>query len=61
MVTKFIGGWRANCSSSRPRIIRQIEKTKFDKILSKPNDSLIEIIGDELDKAFIDSSLKLGS
>ena len=41
-------------------IIRQIEKTKFDKILSKPNDSLIEIIGDELDKAFIDASLKLG-
>ena len=41
-------------------IIRQIEKTKFDKILFKPNDSLIEIIGDELDKAFIDASLKLG-
>ena len=37
-----------------------MKKTKFDKILFKPNDSLIEIIGDELDKAFIDASLKLG-
>ena len=41
-------------------IIDQIKKTQFANILSKPKESLIEIISDDLDKAFIKTSVKLG-
>ena len=41
-------------------IIDQIKRTNFSKILFKPNESLIEIIDDNLDKAFIKTSVKLG-
>ena len=41
-------------------IIDQIKRTNFSKILFRPNESLIEIIDDNLDKAFIKTSVKLG-
>ena len=41
-------------------IIDQIKRTNFSKILFRPNESLIEIIDDDLDKAFIKTSVKLG-
>ena len=41
-------------------IIDQIKKTQFINILSKPKESLIEIISDDLDKAFVKTSVKLG-
>ena len=41
-------------------IIDQIKKTQFVNILSKPKESLIEIISDDLDKAFIKAALQSG-
>lgn len=41
-------------------IIDQIKRTQFNNILFKPNESLIEIIDDDLDKAFVKTSVKLG-
>ena len=41
-------------------IIDQIKRTNFSKILFRPNESLIEIIDDNLDEAFIKTSVKLG-
>lgn len=41
-------------------IIDQIKRTHFSKILFRPNESLIEIIDKDLDKAFVKTSVKLG-
>jgi len=41
-------------------IIDQIKRTYFSKVLFRPKKSLIEIIDDDLDKAFVKASVKLG-
>ena len=41
-------------------IIDQIDKTQFNDILSEPDESLIEIIDNEVDEAFLSTSVELG-
>jgi phosphoglucomutase len=42
-------------------IVDEINKVKFNEIKFTPNEELIEYVGDELDQAFLDASVKHGT